>query len=102
VSGVAPNLTHLMTRSTFAGSILDLYTQAADDDRDLDGVPYNALPEEGDFERNELEAWLRDPSALKPMSPDPDPATGLGRGMPTLGLSEEQIDQLVAYLETLD
>ena len=26
----------------------------------------------------------------------------LPRGMPNLGLTEEQIDQLVAYLQTLD
>jgi hypothetical protein len=28
-------------------------------------------------------------------------AAGQERGMPNLGLSEDQIDQLVAYLETL-
>jgi hypothetical protein len=38
---------------------------------------------------------LRNPEDIKPM----DPANG--QGMPNLGLSEEQIDQLVAYLITL-
>jgi len=42
-----------------------------------------------------LEAWLRNSPAMKPAY-----AQG-GRGMPNLGLSEAQIDQLVAYLETL-
>jgi cytochrome c1 len=46
--------------------------------------------------RVDLEAWLRNPPARKPMY-----AQG-GRGMPNLGLSEDQIDQLVAYLETLN
>ena len=42
--------------------------------------------------RATLEAWLRNPPAMKPMY-----AKG-GRGMPNLGLTEAQIDQLVAYL----
>ena len=101
VSGSAPNLTHLMTRSTFAGAILDLYEEAGERDPDLGGVAYNDLPEDGSFDRNNLEAWLRNPSAEKPMSPDPVGGEGVGRGMPNLGLSEQQIDQLVAYLSTL-
>jgi cytochrome c1 len=47
------------------------------------------------FNRPTLEAWLRDPPGVKPM------ASGQERGMPNLGLSEDQIDQLVAYLQTL-
>jgi cytochrome c1 len=47
------------------------------------------------FNRNQLEAWLRDPPALLPMAPDQ------GRGMPNLQLSENDIDQLVSYLQTL-
>lgn len=103
VSGVAPNLTHLMTRSTFAGGILDLYTEAnaGDPQYDLDGIPYNQLPEDGTFDRNQLEAWLRNPPGEKPMAPDPTQYSQYGRGMPNLNLSEQQIDQLVAYLETL-
>ena len=103
VSGAAPNLTHLMTRSTFAGGIFELYDQANDGDPnyDLGGIPYNDLPEEGTFNRNQLEAWLRNPPAEKPMAPDPTQYSQYGRGMPNLNLSEQQIDQLVAYLETL-
>jgi len=67
--------------------------------------------------RNALEAWLRNPPAEKPMCPNavaigncdpeaaneevPEGADRRGRGMPNLGLTEEQIDQLVAYLSTL-
>jgi cytochrome c oxidase subunit II len=49
------------------------------------------------FELNErnLRRWLRDPPAMKPMNPENN------QGMPNLGLSEEEITQLIAYLETL-
>jgi mono/diheme cytochrome c family protein len=56
------------------------------------------------FNRAALEAWLRDPPAEKPMdpvTPEQVEAGQQGRGMPNLNLSEEQIDQLVAFLETL-
>lgn len=100
VSGTAPELTHLMTRSTFAGSIFRLYAQA--DDADLHDF-YTHLAEEGTFNRVQLEAWLRDPPAEKPMYADTATLNGaLPRGMPDLELGEEQIDQLVAYLQTLD
>ncbi len=100
VSGTAPDLTHLMTRSTFAGSLFRLYAQA--DDSDLSDF-YTDLAEEGTFNRVQLEAWLRDPPAEKPMYADTEELAGeLPRGMPDLGLTEEQIDQLVAYLQTLD
>jgi hypothetical protein len=59
-----------------------------------------------------LAAWLRDPGKVKPMAntPEENPyANGLHgtnelkvRGMPNLGLTEEQITQLIAYLETLN
>ena len=47
------------------------------------------------FNRNQLEAWLRDPPAQLPMAPDER------RGMPNLHLSENDVDQLIAYLQTL-
>ena len=77
VSGVAPNLTHFASRRTYAGGIFELYD------------------DEGNVNRGQLEAWLRNPPAEKPMAPE-------ARGMPNLQLQEEQIDQLVAFLETLD
>jgi cytochrome c oxidase subunit 2 len=62
---VGPNLTHLQTRTVFAGGIFELN---------------NA----------NLRKWLRDPPAEKPDSV-----------MPNLKLSEAEIDQLIAYLDTL-
>ncbi|MFN0092951.1 MAG: cytochrome c oxidase subunit II [Acidimicrobiales bacterium] len=120
VAGVAPDLTHLMSRATIAGSILPLKN------------------EDGTLDRVSLEEWLRNPPGVKAMAPDPSaravalsekldaaaeeaseeapaPASGattttterprdlkeFGRGMPNLNLTEEQIDDLVAYLSTL-
>lgn len=80
VSRYAPNLTHLMTRGVFAGALFDLYD------------------EEGNVDRGQLEAWIRNPPAEKPMFV---PAEGLPRGMPDLGLDENQIDLVVDYLLTL-
>jgi cytochrome c oxidase subunit 2 len=106
VAGVAPDLTHFMTRGTFAGSIFNLYAPQ--------GEPIAGNPEQtanpGDpgaaltggpvdverVNRGVLEAWLRNPPAMVPAY-----AQG-GRGMPNLGLTEPQIDRLVAYLETLN
>ncbi|MBW3659665.1 MAG: cytochrome c oxidase subunit II [Actinobacteria bacterium] len=70
-AAVGPDLTHLMSREEFAGAI---------------------------FELNEenLQQWLADPPAMKPMQPE----TGIG--MPDLGLTPEEIDALVAYLLTLE
>ncbi len=106
VAGVAPNLTHFMTRGTFAGSIFNLYAPQGDPvegDPELTanpGDPGDALvggPVDTErVNRAVLEAWLRNPPAMKPAY-----AQG-GRGMPNLGLTEAQIDQLVAYLETLN
>jgi cytochrome c oxidase subunit II len=62
---LGPNLTHLYSRTTFAGSMFDLTTA-------------------------NLRRWLRDPPAVKP-----------GALMPDLGLSDSDIDLLIAYMETL-
>jgi cytochrome c oxidase subunit 2 len=62
----APNLTHLFDRSCFAGCIYDL------------------------TDRNELEAWLRDPQRKA------------GSLMVIGELSEAEIDNLYAYLRTLE
>jgi cytochrome c oxidase subunit 2 len=83
----APNLTHLMMRQTFAGGLLPLYEGAAA--KAVVPVP------EGTPDTNNLKRWLRNPEDIKPM----DPANN--QGMPNLNLSEQQIDQLVAYLVTL-
>ncbi len=93
----APNLTHLMSRTTFAGAKFNLRRDTeectalgvdwADDPDDLDRC----------LDRGALEAWLRNPPAEKAMDADGTPR----RGMPSLNLTEDQIDQLVAYLTTL-
>jgi cytochrome c oxidase subunit 2 len=105
VSGTAPDLTHLMSRDFFAGATLPLYIGVHDD---LSGdTPVDNYVTKDGFEPdvNNLEAWLRNPEDIKPMAPDPvaENAAGepVGRGMPDLGLTEQQIDDLIAYLTTL-
>lgn len=93
VAGVAPNLTHLQSRSSFAGGIFDLYENA-------DDIPYLDLPTDGDLNRGALEAWIINAPEQKAnawQSP-----TGQ-RGMtPFESLSAEDIDNLVEFLMTLD
>jgi cytochrome c oxidase subunit 2 len=105
-SGAAPNLTNLMTRNTFAGASWDLLTE------DCREEVWNAPPDEFGaaylegvtpecLNQIDLREWLRDAPAKKPMYADPEnlqETDGKYRGMPDLGLSEAQIDQLVAYL----
>lgn len=91
VAGAAPNLTHLMTRGTFAGSAFDLYLNAGDH------IPYLDLSEAGTLNRGELEAWIYNAPERKPAD-----ANDL-RGMPArTSLSPDDIDEVVAFLETLD
>jgi len=66
-----------MSRTTYAGGIFNLYEP------------------DGTLDRTQLEAWLRDAPAEKPAY-----AEGR-RGMPAMGLSEDQIDDVVVYLTTL-
>ena len=105
-AGAAPNLTNLMTRNTFAGASFDLLIPQCrpavwDAPPDTVGQEYlkGVTPE--CLNSVELREWLRDAPAKKPMYADPtklEPTDGLYRGMPFLALSEDQIDQLVAYL----
>jgi cytochrome c oxidase subunit II len=106
VPGAAPNLTHLMSRNTFAGATWDLLI---DECRDR---VWNASPEEFGalylegvsaecLNDLELREWLRNPPAKKPMYANPDDLASTGgkyRGMPNLNLTEDQIDALLAYL----
>jgi cytochrome c oxidase subunit 2 len=106
VSGAAPNLTHLMTRNTFAGATWDLLTEECRNE------VWNAAPDEFGalylrgvtpecLNEVDLREWLRNAPAKKPMyASDAQKAEsgGLVRGMPALGLSESQIDELIAYL----
>ncbi len=82
-TGSAPNLTHFASRTTFAGGFFNLYNS------------------DGTINRDDLAAWIRNPGDVKDNAAD-DLADGIApRGMPTLGLSERTIADLVAYLETL-
>lgn len=106
VSGAAPNLTHLMSRTTFAGANFGLRTdecQARLDDATPEtfGEEYLKGTTPECLDRAALEEWLRNSPGMKSMAPNPGP-NGLGRGMPNLGLSEAQIDDLIAYLVTLN
>jgi cytochrome c oxidase subunit 2 len=108
VAGAVPNLSHFMSRNTFAGSTFDLLTPACRKElweappeefgaMYLEGVTPDCMSQEA------LRAWLRDPPNEKPMFADPEnleSTDGKYRGMPNLGLTEDQIDALVAYLST--
>jgi cytochrome c oxidase subunit II len=99
VSGAAPNLTHLMSRTVFAGGTFPLKKEDCVNPAEYD-AQYPTGTSTECLDRTELESWLRNPPAMKPMDVTPDD-NGLIRGMPNLNLSENQIDQLVAYLATL-
>ena len=115
VSGAAPNLTNLMTRTAIAGWTFDLLND------ECRTKLWNASPSEFGalylqgvwmntpagatkpvcFNEGELRSWLRNAPAKKPMFADPTKLQSTGgryRGMPNLNLSEAQIDQLIAYL----
>lgn len=108
VAGAAPNLTHFATRSVFAGAIYNSYlgpgTEANDDA--FDPTKYLELAELGqnpsgpaDIRWNSplLKRWVSNAPALKDMAPEQE------RGMlPFPQLSDEELDQVVAYLATLD
>lgn len=98
VSGNAPDLTHFASRGAFAGSIFDLWV-----DQDGDHiVEHDEIG--GELNTAALEAWLRNPPGEKPMDAPqvPEPGDDKIRGMPNFNLQEEAIDQLVAFLSTLD
>lgn len=104
-NGAAPNLSHLMSRNTFAGATWDLLTPECREDvweaepdeftaAYLRGVTAECLNSE------QLRAWLRDPPAARPMYTAGAllETGGLPRGMPDLGISEDQIQAVEAYL----
>ena len=105
VSGAAPNLTHLMSRVTFAGGTYSLLTEQCREDlltasSDEFGSKYLEGVSDSCLNTVELKEWLRNAPQKKPMYPTPN-SDGLTRGMPYLGLTEDQIDGLVEYLLTL-
>ena len=108
-SGAAPNLSHLMSRNTFAGAMFDLVTEECradvwDAKPEEFGAKYLKGVSEDCLNQRDLRAWLRNAPAMKPMYADPanlEKSDGKYRGMPNLGLTEDDIDKLVAYLLTL-
>lgn len=73
VAGVGgPDLTHFASRTCFAGCIFPIYNP------------------DGSFNAEAVKTWLHDPAAVKP-----------GSKMPDYKLTDDQINELVAYLETL-
>jgi cytochrome c oxidase subunit 2 len=109
VSGAAPNLSHLMSRNTFAGAMFDLVTPEcrADvwkSDSASFGSKYLAGVSEDCLNQSDLRGWLRNAPEMKPMYANPELLASTGgkyRGMPNLGLTESDIEKLVAYLLTL-
>jgi len=105
-SGAAPNLTNLMTRNTFAGATWDLLTANCradvwDASPEEFGARYLAAVSPECLNEVDLKEWLRNAPEKKPMYADAallDETNGLTRGMPNLELSEDQINELVAYL----
>ncbi len=105
-SEAAPNLTNLMTRNTFAGATFSLLVPECREQvweappeefgtRYLEGVTPQCLAQV------DLREWIRNAPEKKPMYTNPEelgPTDGKTRGMPFLALSEDQIDQIIAYL----
>jgi cytochrome c oxidase subunit 2 len=83
VSNAAPNLTHFANNTTFAGGIFNLYEP------------------DGRLNDDDLAAWIRNPYDVKENAANDVPDGELPRGMPNLGLSERQIDDVIAFLATL-
>ncbi len=106
IAGNAPNLTHLMTRTTFAGATFDLLTDECrkalhDASPEAFGALYLKGVTPDCFNEAELRDWVRNAPAKKPMyssEAEKDENGGKYRGMPNLNLTDDQIDEIVAYL----
>lgn len=107
-SGEAPNLTHFATRSVFAGAIFNQYLGPGTDANadSLDVANYLNLSQlaqkpsgPNDFRWNvaQLKRWVQNAPAEKAMAPDDL------RGMLAFPqLTDQQLNQIVAYLATLN
>ncbi len=75
-SSLGPDLTSFNSRYTFGGAVFDNNT-------------------------DHLAVWLDNPSAIKPMDPDRnDIATRRILGMPSFGLTQQEISELIEMLDT--
>ncbi|NBO42561.1 MAG: cytochrome c oxidase subunit II, partial [Betaproteobacteria bacterium] len=75
-SGAAPNLSHLMSRNTFAGAMFDLLSKQCRDEvwnapSDQVGAKYLAGVTEECLNQKALRAWLRNAPEVKPMYANP-------------------------------
>ncbi|MFZ9602263.1 MAG: cytochrome c oxidase subunit II, partial [Ilumatobacteraceae bacterium] len=75
-SGAAPNLSHLMSRNTFAGAMFDLLSKQCRDEvwnapSDQVGAKYLAGVTEECLNQKDLRAWLRNAPEVKPMYANP-------------------------------
>ncbi len=93
VAGAAPNLTHFASRSVFAGAIFATYLDDPTTPDVNEADPYAGTKVIAN--REQLEAWLRNPLGEVPMAADDK------RGMPNLRLSEQEINDLATYLLSL-
>lgn len=80
---IGPDLTHFGSRDLIAGGVLD--NNAAQCEADLQSNPTNP-----DLSNCQLAQWLNDPQGIKP-----------GSDMVISPLTKAQINELVAYLESL-
>ena len=78
-SGVAPNLTHLMSRTSFGGSLFELYNE----DQSVNVA--------------DLREWVRNAPGQKPSRPENR------QGMMSFAeiLNGPELDDIVSYLQTL-
>jgi cytochrome c oxidase subunit 2 len=100
VPGAVPNLTHFMSRTTFAGASFNLKLPECTNPAEY-SAQYVTGTSDQCLNRADLERWLRNPPAALPMAVSPPEPDGRIRGMPDLHLTEQQIDDLVAYLSSL-
>ncbi len=97
LNGAAPDLTHFASRSVFAGATYSQYFGIDPDDDNLDASQYLELSDIGIFNEAEVRAWIKDAPSRKEMFDEGR------RGMPSFEtLSDPDLDNLVAYLATLD
>lgn len=97
VAGPAPNLTHLMSRGTFAGGVFNLWEPGEDSQTPTPDWSDIGFDNGGRINEADLKAWIRDAPGQKPMSPDDR------RGMLSFEqLPEDQVDDLYEFLITLD
>lgn len=102
-SGAAPDLTHFMSRTTFAGAEFKLRR----DTKECVAKGWNFADDPDCIDEANLRAWLHDPEAMLPMyaqglkDKEGNTIPGTVRGMPTMNLAPAAIDQLVAFLTTL-